>query len=274
MATPPRPIASYYTGDPTVRDSLGKPSGWTLEQILEEFREAARSQRDLGDRFERLMVDYLKLDPKYDFSQVWLWMDWPHRQNQPDTGIDIVAQERITGDYWAIQCKFYHPEHTLSKSDIDSFFTTSGKAPFKHRLIISTTDHWSENAKKALEGQQIQVQRIGVQDLENSAIDWSAFRPDWIYGSDGTGDRSGRAGDDRGGYEVLLSGLQRKPKKELRPHQQEALEKVIAGLQTHDRGKLIMACGTGKTFTALKIAEEWVSPHPPAPSPQGEGAGG
>src|SRR5206468_78840 len=27
---------------------------------------------------------------------------------------------------------------------------------------------------------------------------------------------------------------------------------------SHDRGKLIMACGTGKTFTALKIAETLV----------------
>ena len=99
------------------------------------------------------------------------------------------------------------------------------------------------------------MQRIGVQDLENSGIDWSNFQPDWIYGTGygigGKGDclrqakhRFGGVADDRGdyqsdpGYQVLPSGLQRKPQKVLRPHQQEALEKVIAGLQTHDRGKL------------------------------------
>ena len=113
--TPPSPIASYYPGDRFSENYLGEPSGWTLQRILEEFREAARSKRDLGDRFERLMVDYLKLDPTYDFSKVWMWMDWPGRNNEMDTGIDVVAQERITGDYWAVQCKFYH---TLSKRDL------------------------------------------------------------------------------------------------------------------------------------------------------------
>ena len=33
------------------------------------------------------------------------------------------------------------------------------------------------------------------------------------------------------------------------------MEAVTSGLGTADRGKLIMACGTGKTFTSLKIAE-------------------
>ena len=42
----------------------------------------------------------------------------------------------------------------------------------------------------------------------------------------------------------------------LQPHQQEAFDDVIKGFKECDRGKLIMACGTGKTFTALRIAEE------------------
>ena len=43
---------------------------------------------------------------------------------------------------------------------------------------------------------------------------------------------------------------------DLRPHQREALEDVVKGFGNSERGKLIMACGTGKTFTALRIAEE------------------
>jgi len=225
----------------------------------------------MGDRFERLMVEYLKLDPKYDFSAVWMWMEWPGRGGR-DTGIDVVAQERLTGDYWAIQCKFYGSETTLSKGDIDSFFTESGKAPFKHRLIIATTDKWSENARKALENQQIPVQRLRVEDLADAPIDWDSLHRDWLYGTGGAGDRSVMVQADGGRYQVGESGLRRRAKKELRPHQQEAIDRVMAGLGVHDRGKLIMACGTGKTFTSLRIAETWVAPRPPASSPtRGEG---
>ena len=47
----------------------------------------------------------------------------------------------------------------------------------------------------------------------------------------------------------------RTPKKTLRPHQKEALDKAHEHFKNADRGKLIMACGTGKTFNSLRIAE-------------------
>ncbi|MBO1054384.1 MAG: DEAD/DEAH box helicase [Dolichospermum sp. DET73] len=207
----------------------------TINTILAEFRQSSTSPRDLGDKFERLMLAYLKTENFYKdhFSQVWLWMDFPKRGNMPDTGIDLVAVERYTGDYWAIQCKCYSPDQTVEKSDIDSFFTASGTNLFKQRMIISTTAKWSKHALAALKDQQIPVILATIHDLENSPIDWDKFslkNPDH---------------------------LQLKPKKQIRPHQQTALEKVLAGFKTGDRGKLIMACGTGKTFTALKIAENF-----------------
>ncbi|MBN3893801.1 MAG: DEAD/DEAH box helicase [Nostoc sp. NOS(2021)] len=205
----------------------------TISTILEEFRQNAISNRDLGDKFERLMVTYLKTDPLYKdlYSNVWMWMDFPKRGNAPDTGIDLVSEERATGDYCAIQCKFYDPNHTLDKSDIDSFFTASGKALFKKRMIVSTTDRWGKNAEDAIKNQHIPVTRLRVQDLAESPVDWSQFslkRP---------------------------QDIKLKNKKEIRPHQSIAIEKVIAGFKDADQGKLIMACGTGKTFTALKISE-------------------
>lgn len=207
----------------------------TIHSILNEFRENSDSPRELGDKFERLMLNYLQTDPIYKeyFSEVWLWMDFPKRGNMPDTGIDLVAVIRDTGDYCAIQCKCYGEDQTLEKSDIDSFFTASGTNLFKKRMIISTTNKWSKNAEAALNNQQIPVIRATIYDLANSPIDWDQFsveNPDH---------------------------LQLKPKKQIRPHQQTALEKVLRGFQTEDRGKLIMACGTGKTFTALKIAENF-----------------
>ncbi len=206
----------------------------TLRSILQEFQAAASSTRDLGDRFELLMLSYLRKEPLYyeRFSNVWMWMDWPRRNGRPDTGIDLVAQERATGDYCAIQCKFYDFNHYLDKSDIDSFFTASGTKEFSSRIIASTTDKWTKHAEAALKNQQIPVTRLSLRDLEESAIDW--------------GQVSSR------GKAIALT---LKPKKTPRPHQEEAIAQVMAGFGSADRGKLIMACGTGKTFTGLKIAE-------------------
>ncbi len=206
----------------------------TIHTLLEEFRQAATSNRDLGDKFERLIANYLVTDPIYkdQFSDVWLWSEWPGRGKKPDTGIDLVAKDRYTGEFCAIQCKFYDPNYNLQKADIDSFFTTSGKEPFTTRMIVSTTDKWSNHAEEALENQRTPVTRLRVQDLANSPIDWNQFslsRP---------------------------QNIKLKEKKRLRDHQKEALSNALEGFKKADRGKLIMACGTGKTFTSLKIAEK------------------
>ena len=205
----------------------------TIESILEEFRQDALNNRDLGDKFERLVQGYLLTDPIYKakFEDVWLWTEWPGRGKKPDTGIDLVAKERATGEFCAIQCKFYLPTYNLQKGDIDSFFTTSGKEPFTSRIIVSTTDKWSNHAEEALDHQKTPVSRLRVQDLADSAVDWSKFslkKPG----------------------EIKL-----KEKKKLRDHQKEALAAVMEGFKKADRGKMIMACGTGKTFTSLKLAE-------------------
>lgn len=207
----------------------------TLQSILQEFREIASSKRDLGTRFERLMLTYLREDPLYyqRFDKAWMWMDWPDRRGKPDTRIDLVARERATGGYCAIQCKFYDPDHYLDKSDIDSFFTASGTQEFSSRIIVSTTDKWTKHAEDALKNQQIPVVRMRVQDLDDSPIDWGSF-------------------SEQGGT------IARKPQKTPRPHQEQAIAQVMAGFASADRGKLIMACGTGKTFTGLKIAEGFV----------------
>lgn len=206
----------------------------SVYDILAQFREDARNNRDLGDRFERMMHRYFELDPLYSdrFDKVWMWNDWPDKGKIGDVGVDLVARERNTGEFCAIQCKFYLPEHTISKEDVDTFFTAAGDKRFTSCLFVSTTDRWNKNAKHALEHQTKPVNRIGASDLEKSPIDWSKFnakRPD---------------------------ALKLLPKKTLRPHQLAALNDVKDGLSKADRGKLIMACGTGKTFTALKIAEE------------------
>jgi predicted helicase len=172
----------------------------TIHTILAQFREDVASNRELGDRFERLICRYLELDPIYAerFSNVWMWNEFPKKGNVGDVGIDLVAEERATGEpsgarstakgspqgerggvhqYCAIQCKFYLPDHTLAKGDIDSFFTASGKSLFTSCMIVSTTDKWGTNAEHALANQSKPVTRLRVQDLDESPVDWSKFDP-------------------------------------------------------------------------------------------------
>ncbi|WP_406178694.1 DEAD/DEAH box helicase [Streptomyces canus] len=221
----------------------------TVHDVLRVIREKSTTNRELGTAFERLMVRFLSTDPLWSeqFSRVWMYGEWPGAAGaRQDLGIDLVAQERETGALWAIQCKFYEPDHTVQKIDIDSFFTASGKGGFAHRLIISTTDRWGPNAEAALDDQQIPVQRLGLSDIAASPVEWRL-----------------PASGDAARVELSLRG-----KKSPRPHQREAIDAVFQGFEEHNRGKLIMACGTGKTFTGLKLVERLAAER--AASGQGE----
>lgn len=85
-------------------------------------------------------------------------MQWPEGTGH-DTGIDLVARERGTGALVAVQCKFYDPRKTISKQDVDTFLSESGKHLYAGQLVVSTTDMWGSNAEQAIHNQQIPVQR-------------------------------------------------------------------------------------------------------------------
>lgn len=203
-----------------------------VETLLEELRSIAKDERDKGDRFEELMLHAFRTDRTFQqqFTNVWKWMDWPGRSGA-DIGVDLVATD-AEGRLVAIQCKCYSPNTTLTKEEIDSFVALSGQKQWGRRIVVATTDLWSTNALKSLEGHTIPIERIGIDDLDAMTVDWSS-------------------------YDLANpSGLRPKERHTLRPHQVEALDAVRRGFETSDRGKLIMACGTGKTFTALRVAEE------------------
>jgi predicted helicase len=204
-----------------------------LSQILASFREKALSERDKGTDFEHLSLVYLRNEPYYRdlYREVMTYGDWAEQNGltKKDTGIDLVGVTH-QDEVHAIQCKNYAADYRITKADIDSFFTASGKTTFSNRIIITTANNWTQNASDALEGQHPPVSTITLADLENSLIDWGQFQ-------------------------VQKAPILR-PKKTLREHQLNAQKATKAGLATADRGKLIMACGTGKTFTSLKIAED------------------
>ncbi|POF41201.1 damage-inducible protein [Pseudomonas laurylsulfativorans] len=205
-----------------------------LSALLGTYRSASVTEREKGTYFEELICAYLRNEATYRdlYDQVWTYAEWAKERglSGKDAGIDLVAKTRGTDEYHAIQCKLYAEDYKVQKKDIDSFFTASGKAPFTHRVIVTTTNNWSEHAEDALQGQQPPVSKIDLQALEDSQIDWAKYQPK---------------------QRIVI-----KAKKQLREHQQTALNAVAAGLKDAERGKLIMACGTGKTFTSLKIAEQ------------------
>lgn len=172
-----------------------------LQQLLDTYRAAAQTEREKGTYFEELILCYLHHEATYKdlYSQIWTYADWAKTQglDARDIGIDLVAQTQGTNEIHAIQCKLYAENYKLQKKDIDSFFTASGKKPFTHRLIISTTNHWSEHAEDALRDQQPPVSKIDLFDLENSQIDWAQYHPQ--------------------------ARPRLKPRKQLRPHQENAL---------------------------------------------------
>lgn len=217
-----------------------------FKEILHKFRTESFTEKEKGTRFERLMRSWLLTDPRYnELEKVWLWEEFPGRKDfgGTDTGIDLVAKTEM-GDYWAIQCKCYAEDATIDKPAVDSFLATSSRTftnevtfqttRFSNRVWISTTNHWGSNAEEAIRNQEPPVTRVGMADLNSSPVDWQKLL------------------DGLTGNSALVEG--KKPRK----HQLDAISKAYTHYITegNDRGKLIMACGTGKTYTSLLIAEQ------------------
>lgn len=203
--------------------------------LINIYRTTAKTEREKGTYFELLCIKYFENEPFYAdlFTKIQTYSEWAKEQGLTgkDTGIDLVATTK-ENKFHAIQCKLYDADSTVSKAEINSFLAAASKTYFERRIIVSTTHKWSDNALQTLENQDPPVTKIDLETLAQSAIDWSKFAEK---------------------KEVIL-----KTKKQLRDHQKAALTNVKIGLyeQKLERGKLIMACGTGKTFTSLKIAEE------------------
>ena len=207
-----------------------------FQSVLNYIRENARSERQKGDYFERLMQKYFTEDPDYNeqFSEVYLWKEWAQLRTEfdgTDIGVDLVA-EKHDNTYCAIQCKCYAEDTRVSKPHIDSFISASASETFTSRILVNTGGELGENALRTIEPLGEKFRIIRFRDLEESHFEWP--------------DLSIQAPEQ-------LTYKQRKF--HLKDHQQEAFDDVLNGFKDHDRGKLIMACGTGKTFTALKIAE-------------------
>ena len=217
-----------------------------LDVILDRWREQAgvsefSRTRDLGRAFEDLCSVFLTQDPVHasDLSEVRSYADWARERGIPaaDTGVDLVAKLVHEPGYAAIQCKFLKTGAKVPKAEIDSFLAASGRPEFCRRILIDTTGRtWSRHAEDTLRSQAVPVQRIGLHDLKNSPIDWAA-------------------------YVTQVGTVVRTPPRNPRPDQLKAISSVVDGLAASGtRGKIFMACGTGKTLVGLRAAEQLAGP--------------
>lgn len=204
-----------------------------FDAILEELKNRGNNKSEQGTIFEDFCKMILEKSPFFadDVNEVWTWKEFPGNAGMHDTGVDLVVLDK-QGTYWAVQCKFYNRDSKVSKASIDSFISASNR-PFiidgktynySQRLVFSTTDDISENASGLFT-------TIGPDIIRDCGINWGNFSFDDIE---------------------KISIFSKKTPKE---HQKEAIEDVMKGFETNDRGRLVMACGTGKTFTSLEIVE-------------------
>ncbi|MHB1237219.1 MAG: restriction endonuclease, partial [Gallionella sp.] len=199
-------------------------------QFSDFYSSLATDAAKRGKQFEHFVKWFLKADPEWatQVDQVWLWDEWPQRWG-PDCGIDLVFRHK-NGEHWAVQAKCYSPDHDITKHDVDKFLSESNRPLIQHRLLIATTDRIGANARQVCDAQDKSVVRFLLSDFDKSALDYPANF-------------------------AALPQAKRKPRPEPRDHQNEARAAVAQGLQSTDRGQLIMACGTGKTYVTLWIKE-------------------
>ena len=201
-----------------------------MKTFQEFFISLPSDSNSKGKTFEGAIKWWLSCDPIWSsqFKTVWLWNEFPQK-NTRDTGIDLVA-ESMQGELWAIQCKAYDPNSNLKKSDIDSFLSASSRKLYSHRLLVTTTRTIGSNARETLSAQEKPVSVVDWARLCSSPVNWESVN-----------------------NKKLESQIKFR---ELRPHQRNAMNSVVKGFENSDRGQLIMACGSGKTLTALRIHEE------------------
>lgn len=206
----------------------------TVYEVIQWCRDEAESERDKGDRFERAARYYLLNDPLWSarLEDVWLWKNAPTRDGA-DIGIDLVAKDAEDGTYWAIQCKCYDEGSTLDYKTVSTFYGATGnKDAYGHNMLISTTENLSGHLDKV--ANEWDTVRLFPSQMDEADIEWEPFL-------------EGKESSSRKTFDPL-------------PHQRRAIDDCIAGFEESDRGKLIMACGTGKTLTSLRLAEEMLEP--------------
>ncbi len=189
-----------------------------------------------GSRWEDIIVAFLTSDPLYRkrFAEVHLWKDWAagRTESKQDKGIDIVAV-RYDGGLCAVQCKFKSDStKKLGKGDVDSFIANASPSKYEDRIVAFSGFGVSRNLEQQLLDNDVQL--LAGMVLSQANVSWG---------------------------ELATAGkgmLVRKPLKKIRDYQREAIEKLKEELniRKNQKATLVMACGSGKTYTSQIATEE------------------
>jgi len=203
----------------------------TFDQFISSLRDEFGEQ-EAGKKFEIFCKWFLENDPEWSKSidKVWLWDEYPNKWQSQDLGTDLVFHDK-DGLVWAVQAKCYSEHRRTNKGDMNSFLADTGRSEVDRRLWIQTTNKIEAKAEKTCKGQDKPVTFFNLNNLRDAQIEYPASFSD-----------------------LYQAKVKIKPKPE--PHQIEAIKNVSSRLRIVDRGQLIMACGTGKTFTTMWIKEE------------------
>lgn len=199
---------------------------------LEARISALPGNKERGDAFEIFAEAYLATQKITLAQEIWPFEAIPLEQRQAlslDTGRDMGVDgtyRTIDGELRAYQVKFRSNRPSLTWDELSTF--------------MGLTDQVSQR-----------VLFTNCEALPSLMQDRSGFIP--IRGSDL--DRL-TAEDFEAMRQWLCSGQVKLPRKQPRPHQQEALMAIAHGLVENDRATVVMACGTGKSLVALWAAEQ------------------
>ena len=202
----------------------------TAAQVLDRIRTDSRDNNEKGEWFEQLVCHAISKSSDFDVQQIHLWKQWSEKENlmpgfsNRDIGVDAVAQLN-SGEWVAIQCKCFDNSKKVAKGDIDKFLGGSQHKLFEHRWIV-TTSPLGPAANTATKQSNPPISQIDFHD--------------------------------RLAHQIVGTKAASRPVRKPLPRQQKAIDDVLAGFQTADRGQLIMPCGTGKTFTSHQISEQKV----------------
>ena len=218
------------------RDFLQLLENVTKWVQLEKRIASLPTEQERGEAFEVFCRAFFLIDPVFQFEKVYRSREIPPSIREQlgyptlkDIGIDGIAVS-LDGKLTAYQAKFRIDRmNTPTLSELSTFFTVSDRADW--RITIT-------NALKLPKAINDRINSSRV--LSDRLIDLHEQYPDFF-------DRLRQYIEDQ-----IIA-----PPKRNTPHktQLEAIENALLHFKDHDRGQLILPCGTGKTLAAMWIAE-------------------
>ena len=197
----------------------------SLERLEAQIR-ALQEGTPQGAAWEEALVRWVNAGGHPDLVKGWGWKQWPGRAKaglpRIERGVDLIAEDRA-GRLVAIQAKFRNdPDSPVKTGEVQKFVGAYRKH-FPRRMLISNASSRARGIKEAVgDGEAELVLRT---DLAESLFDWIAAKP------------------------------LPKPKVTPLPFQREAAAAIKKHLKDGGRAQIVMACGSGKTYTTLLAME-------------------